>query len=472
MKKKLSTLPPSSPPEAWRPLFRLARMASGPFERFFRIEAASGIVLLLAAAIALIWANSRWADSYHHLLHMPIVLSFGPYAFAQTVHFWVNDILMVVFFFVVGLEVRREMYAGELSSLRRALLPVSAAVGGMLLPAAIYLSINLGSPALKGWGVPMATDIAFAVGVLALLGRRIPPAIRVMLLALAIIDDIGAILVIALFYSSGIAMQGLLVVGLGLALLFGMRWMGVRNPFYYLAPGVVMWAGTLQAGIHPTIAGVLLGMLTPVRSWFGREGFLAVTEKAITNLRRSEKAEGDSHEILIDLEKIRIANREAIPPVVRIEAALHPWVAFAIMPLFALANAGVALGSLSDLPADGMGILSGIGLGLLIGKPLGIVLFSWLAVRLGIAALPEGTSWSGVLVVGCVAGIGFTMALFIGVLAFEDPLMLATAKLGVLGASLLAGIVGLLVGFTLPKSKEEKTLPSHPEVEASLTPET
>ncbi len=380
-------------------------------------------------------------------MHTPISLGFGEHAFTQTVHFWINDILMVVFFFVVGLEVRRELFEGELSTPRRAALPVAAALGGILVPAAIYLSINAGSPAIGGWGVPMATDIAFAVGVLALLGPRVPVALRVLLLALAIIDDIGAILVIALFYSSGIVLGGFAIAGLGVAIVIVMQRVSVRNPFLYVAPGILVWAGILHAGIHPTIAGVILGLLTPVRSWFGQEGFVAETDRALASLRSKAASEEDPRKLLPELERINIARREAVPPVTRIEAALHPWVAFGIMPLFALANAGVSLGGLSDELSGAMGIALGVGLGLVVGKPLGIVAFSWVAVRSGLASLPRGVSWAGVLVVGCVAGIGFTMALFIGALAFSNTSMLAVAKVAVLIASAVAGAVGLTLGY-------------------------
>ncbi len=418
-----------------------------PVEKFLHVEASSGILLLVTAVIALLWANSPWAPTYEHLLHTPISVGFGEHIFTRTVHFWINEILMVVFFFVVGLEVRRELFEGELSTPRRAALPVAAALGGMLVPSAIYISLTAGSPAVRGWGIPMATDIAFAVGVLALLGRRVPAALRVLLLALAIIDDIGAILVIALFYSSGVAWSGLVIVGLGIVTVLVMQRVGVRNPFLYVAPGIVVWGGMLHAGIHPTIAGVILGLLTPVRSWFGHEGFVVETERALDSLRSKAASEKDTRKLLPELERINIARREAVPPVTRIEAALHPWVAFGIMPLFALANAGVALGGLGDGSSEATGIALGVGLGLVVGKPLGIVAFSWLAVRIGLASLPRGVSWAGVLIVGCVAGIGFTMSLFIGALAFMDASMLAIAKLTVLAASAFAGMVGLVVGY-------------------------
>jgi NhaA family Na+:H+ antiporter len=302
----------------------------------------------------------------------------------------------------------------------------------MLVPAGIYIALNAGSPAAHGWGVPMATDIAFAVGILLLLGPRVPAALRVMLLALAIIDDIGAILVIALFYSSGIVWSGLLIAGLGIIAVILMQRVGLRHPFLYIAPGLVIWAGVLSAGIHPTIAGVIIGLLTPVRSWFGYEGFLTEIGQALDSLRGRAPSERNARTLLPFLERINVAQREAIPPVTRIEAALHPWVAFGIMPIFALANAGVGLGEFGTGESAST-IAMGVGLGLVVGKPLGIFLFSWLAVRLGLASLPRGVGWKGVF----------------GALAFEEASMLAQAKLTVLIASTTAGIVGLVAGFKL-----------------------
>ncbi len=438
--------PGSIPPEASPRAHRLATALTRPLEKFMHVEAASGILLLIVSVIALLWANSPWASVYEHLLHTPISLGFGEHSFTGTVHFWINDILMVVFFFVVGLEVRRELYEGELSELRRAALPVAAALGGMLLPAALYLAINSGTDASRGWGVPMATDIAFAVGVLALLGRRVPAALRVLLLALAIIDDIGAILVIALFYSSEFAWLGLVIAGAGIIDVLIMQRLGVRSSWAYIVPGIGIWGGMLYAGIHPTIAGVILGLLTPVRSWLGHDGFRNETHRALDRLHGLVEEGAEPRKWIPDLERVNFAQREAIPPVTRIEAMLHPYVAYGIMPLFALANAGVSLHGIESSAAGTAGIVLGVGVGLVVGKPLGILLFSWLAVRLGLATLPKGVTWGGIAVVGAVAGIGFTMALFIGTLAFDESSQLAVAKAAVLGASVLAGVLVLVAG--------------------------
>jgi NhaA family Na+:H+ antiporter len=266
-------------PETWKPARLAAERVLRPIERFVRVEASSGILLLFAAVVALVWANSPWGASYEHLWHTPITLGIGPWVSDQSLHFWINDGLMTVFFLVVGLEIRREIHEGELSELKRAALPIAAALGGMAVPAILYLLLN-GDPRTKsGWGIPMATDIAFAVGVLALLGKRIPPALRVLLLALAIIDDIGAIIVIAVFYSAGIDWSGFLVAGTGIVLVGLLQALGIRRATLYVPAGAVLWFGILKAGVHPTIAGVVLGLLTPVRSWYGEAGFVAAPSR-------------------------------------------------------------------------------------------------------------------------------------------------------------------------------------------------
>jgi NhaA family Na+:H+ antiporter len=422
-----------------------------PVESFLSIEASSGLLLLGAAVVALIFANSPWRSAYQAILHTPLGLTVGHFSFQRDLHFWVNDGLMVIFFFVVGLEIKRELHAGELSEVRRAALPAVAALGGMVAPACIYLLFNAGTMASRGWGVPMATDIAFAVGVLALLGARVPPALRILLLALAVIDDLGAILVIAAFYSSGITAAGLVVAGSGVLLLLVMQKLGVRSPWAYVLPGLVTWAGALVTGIHPTLAGVVVGLLTPSRAWFGRARFVDQASAAVDAVRADDEVQGDHrlHESLSELDRAR---REALSPVERLQHALHPWVAFGIMPIFALANAGVTLGS-ARLDGSGVGTLLGVAVGLVLGKPIGIMVFSWIAVRAGVAALPAGVRWSGVLVVGLVAGIGFTMALFIASLAFPAGPLIEVAKLGVLCASAAAAVIGLGAGRILLREK-------------------
>jgi NhaA family Na+:H+ antiporter len=398
---------PALPPEAWPRAHAAARQLLSPIQRFVQVEAASGLVLIAATLIALAWANSPWSASYHALWHIDVSLAFGPWQFARPLHFWVNDGLMTIFFLVVGLEIRRDMHDGELSDLRRAALPLIAALGGMLAPAAIYAALNAGRSGIHGWGIPVATDIAFAVGVLTLLSRRVVPALRIMLLALAVIDDIGAIVVIALFYSAGIAPGGLAIAAAGVAAVALLKGIGVRNAAIYVVPGIAVWAGLYAAGIHPSLAGVVLGLLTPVRAWSAAEG------------------------------------REPVSPAAGVQHRLHPWVAYGIMPVFALANAGVALGGAS-LSGDACFVFLGVSLGLFIGKPVGILLACLLARRW--TTPPTGVTAGGLATLGTVAGIGFTMSLFVAQLAFKPGPMLETAKTAVLTGSLAAALVGYGLG--------------------------
>ncbi|RYE88269.1 MAG: Na+/H+ antiporter NhaA, partial [Myxococcales bacterium] len=311
--------PERSPaPEAWLPAQRLVRELLRPVERFLRIEAASGILLLLASLAALGWANSPWAASYAHLWHTPVALQIGGWRASADVHFLVNDVLMVLFFFSVGLEIRREMHEGELADVRRAALPIVAAVGGMAAPALLFWLCNRGLPSQGGWGIPTATDIAFAVGVLALLGKRVPPALRILLLALAIIDDIGAILIIAVFYSSGLSPGGLAVAAVGVAGVLLWQRIGVRNAWAYVVPGFVVWLGCLRGGIHPTLAGVVLGLLTPVRPWLGERGFLQVADQATRAFRdQTERDDHRAEDLLGPLAQVGMARQEAVSAVVR-----------------------------------------------------------------------------------------------------------------------------------------------------------
>ncbi len=438
----------SSPPEAWEPLLRLVHIAGRPLDRFLRIEAASGILLLFAAALALVWANSPWASSYRQLWHTAMGIRIGSFAFERSLEWCVNDGLMVIFFFVVGLEIRREIHHGELSEWRRAALPAAAALGGMLAPAALYLAFAGGPTTRSGWGVPMATDIAFAVGILTLLGKRVPPALRVLLLALAVIDDLGAIVVIAIFYSSGLAMSGLFVAALGLCGVFAMQRLGVRSKLAYVAPSVIVWAGIYAAGVHPTIAGVIIGLVTPVRAWLGPDGFLVGVRKELAHLARNNPLTLSSHELAETLRHVDDARREAMSPAESLIEMLHPWVAFGIMPIFALANAGVSL-SVGSLHAASWQVVTGVAVGLIAGKPIGVLLASWLTLRLRIGTLPAGMTVRHLVVLGVVAGVGFTMALFISQLAFTDARLLAAGKIGVLVASAGAAVLALALGRML-----------------------
>ncbi|HYQ26709.1 MAG TPA: Na+/H+ antiporter NhaA, partial [Polyangiaceae bacterium] len=407
----------SPPPEAWEPLLRLARVAGRPLEHFLSIQAASGILLLLASSIALAWANSPWASSYTQLWQTSLGVQIGSLTFQRSLQWAVNDGLMVIFFFVVGLEIRREIHCGELSEWRRAALPAAAAVGGMIAPAALYLIFAGGQATQSGWGVPMATDIAFAVGILTLLGTRVPAALRVLLLALAVIDDLGAIVVIALFYSSGLALAGALVAGAGLACLLAMQRFGVRSKLAYVLPTIVTWGGVYAAGIHPTIAGVLVGLLTPVRAWLGPDGFVTGVRHELKHLEASPAGSLSPHSLAGSLRQVDLARREALSPAESLIESFHPWVAFVIMPIFALANAGVPLGG-SSLDAQSWRVIAGVGVGLLIGKPCGVLLACGLMLRLRLGRLPAGVSFRHLVVLGTVAGVGFTMALFVAQLAF------------------------------------------------------
>jgi NhaA family Na+:H+ antiporter len=437
-----------NPPGAWIPFRRRVQSILAPVERFLAIEAASGILLMVAAVAALVWANSPWRGAYSDLWHIPIGFRFGGFVFERDLHFWINDGLMTVFFFVAGLEIRREIHSGELSEVRRAALPLAAALGGMLVPALIFLALNVGRPSAVGWAVPMATDIAFAVGALALLGKRVTPALRILLLALAVIDDVGAIVVIALFYSTEIAAMGFAVLGLGILATFVMQLLGVRTPLAYVAPGAVIWAGAYIAGIHPTLAGVIVGFMTPVRAWYGADEFLDQTEARVRSLRSNSVP--DDRTLLPHLDTLKVANREAVSPVEGLQHALHSWVAFGIMPLFAFANAGVPLGQIS-FDGDAKWVFWGVTLGLTIGKPFGILTVSWLAVRSDVAGLPSGVRWSHISVVGMVGGIGFTMALFVAQLAFPSGPLLETSKFAILCGSGLAGILSLCAGYRILK---------------------
>jgi NhaA family Na+:H+ antiporter len=441
------------------------RRLLAPVQAFLQIQAASGIALVIVTAVALIWANSRWADSYHALWHTPFGLGLGSWSFVKPLHFWVNDVLMTIFFFVAGLEIRREIHSGELSDLRRAALPLAAALGGMLVPAAIYVAWNHGHAGASGWGVPMATDIAFAVGILALLGRRVPPALRILLLALAVIDDIGAIVVIAFFYSSGVQLAGLGIAAAGCATILLLQRIGLRRAWHYIPAGVVVWAGLYHAGVHPTLAGVLVGLLTPARAWLGAAGFAEQTAPLVADAGRQP-----AHGLLELVDEIGRLRREAVPPAEYLVHQLHHLVAFVIMPLFALANAGVSLGG-AELGGDGMRVFLGIAVGLFVGKTFGIFAAAWLTAKLGLCALPRDVRWSGILLVGMTGGIGFTMSLFVAQLAFPSGPLLETAKLGILLGSTIAALAGLGYGALTLRAPRPGEQPFADEVTAESSSE-
>lgn len=446
--------PESVAREAWPPLLRVARLARRPLERFLRIEAASGILLVVTAAAALAWANSAWGESYVRLWQTPLGVHVGTVHVERSLSFLVNDGSMTIFFFVVGLEIRRELHHGDLSGWGKAAVPLAAALGGMLVPAGLYLAVVRGHPVQSGWGIPMATDIAFALGVFTLLGRRIPAALRVLLLALAVLDDVGAIVIIAVFYSSGLSVPGLCIAALALTSIFVMQRLGVRSRLAYAAPSVVAWLGVYRAGIHPTIAGVAIGLLTPSRAWLGPSGFVTGVRRELDRLTSAGKIAPSGRELSESLRHVQAAHREALSPAESLIETLHPWVAFAIMPLFALANAGVRIEQ-AALDGRGAAVALGIVIGLVVGKPLGVVGASWVTLRLGLGTLPRGLGPRHLVVLGSVAGVGFTMALFIGQLAFSSGPLSGAAKLGILSASSVAALLGIVLGMLLLSSGED-----------------
>jgi NhaA family Na+:H+ antiporter len=415
-----------------------------PFQRFFATAAAGGLVLLACTAVALALANSPWAGAYHHLWELPLTVGVPGFGLTLSLHHWVNDALMAVFFFLVGLEIKREVLVGELASLRSAALPVAAAVGGMVVPALLYAAVNAGGPGAAGWGVPMATDIAFALGILALLGDRVPSGLRVFLAALAIADDLGAVLVIAFFYTGALDWGALGGAAAALAVLVGLNRAGARRPLTYVLLGVGLWLFVLASGVHATIAGVLLALTVPARTRISEDEFLARAERSLAEFRAADEPGTTvltNHGHQAALQELESAADAAQAPLQRMEHALHGFVAFFVMPVFALANAGVPLGG-GVGAALGSPVALGIALGLVVGKPVGIFLASYAAVRAGAADLPAGVAWRHVHGAGWLGGIGFTMSLFVAGLAFTDPAMLDVAKLGVLGASVMAGLVG------------------------------
>jgi NhaA family Na+:H+ antiporter len=413
-------------------LDRLAR----PVRQFLAIEASSGAVLLVFLVAALVLANSPWAHSFFNLWETQIGFRVGAWEFARTLRDWINDALMTLFFFLVSLELKRELVLGELRNPRMAALSISAALGGMLVPALLYLTMQAGQPGQSGWGTVMATDTAFVMGCLALLGSRVPQSLRVFMLSLAIVDDIGAILVVAAGYSGEIAVRPLVLAALGIVVVRAMALSGFRGfPLYFLI-GALIWLAVDASGVHPTITGVVLGLMTPARRWVSDERLYAILDQVIAHPDSGEGTGGteDRH----TLQVAEVAARETLSPVERLEITLHPWVGFVVMPLFAFANAGVTL-SFDSL--DGAVMIAVI-VAFVIGKPVGILTFSWLAVRSGIAIRPPDLSWTTAAGGALLAGIGFTMALFIANLSFGDDLI-DSAKLGIFLASVVSALAGL-----------------------------
>jgi NhaA family Na+:H+ antiporter len=403
------------------------------------IESASGVVLLICTVVALVLANSPLAEAFAEVWQTRLTLAVGSFELNKPLLLWINDGLMTAFFFVVGLEIKRELVAGELRDRRKAALPVMAALGGMIAPAVVYLLLRGGQPGEAGWGIPMATDIAFVVGFLALLGPRVPIGLKILLLSVAIADDIGAVLVIACFYSTNISLVAVGLAALGFGLTYLLNQIGVRRVPVYVVVGAGIWLAVLKSGVHPTVAGVLLGLLTPGSAWVGDRALVDILNAALNRLRSEKDGQIEHHHHPV-LGQLELASREAVSPLERLEMALHPWVAFGIMPVFALANAGVVV----EPTALSHPVAVAVAVGLVCGKPLGILLFSWLGVRVGLARLPTGVNWRIMLGAGCLAGIGFTMSLFIAGLALDGEL-LDDAKIGTLTGSALSAAIGFLL---------------------------
>jgi NhaA family Na+:H+ antiporter len=420
-----------------------------PFQEFFKKEASSSLLLIATTLAALVWANISYTN-YYHFWHRELTISIGEIKISKSLIEWINEGLMTVFFFIVGLEIKRELLVGELASFKRAVLSVSAAIGGIICPALIYIMLNYGNEiALRGWGIPMATDIAFALGVLYLLGNRIPPGLRVFLSAFAIADDLGAVLVIALFYTEEIVIQYFLLSLLIILVLAIANFIWIRKILFYAVGAIVLWFFVLASGIHTTVVGIIIAMFIPSRGKYSTDRFLTEVGQYLSQFHCPPEGCGDS--ILVNrrhlnaVHSIELACHNVESPLQRLEHVLHPWVAFLIVPLFALANAGVLLEGVKISDIFYSPVSLGILLGLLIGKPVGITLFSFISVATGMAKLPAGVRWIHILGAGILGGIGFTMSLFITSLSFTERAYIDTAKLGILSASLLSAIAGLVV---------------------------
>jgi NhaA family Na+:H+ antiporter len=450
------------------PLHRTWIHADGPLQRrfvrpalrFMATEASGAFVLLAATVAALIWANSAWGDSYFEFWETHITIEIGAFHFDESLKHFVNDGLMAVFFFVVGLEIKRELVVGELNSVKKAALPAMAALGGMVVPALIYVAFVWSSgpaDALSGWGIPMATDIAFSVGVIALLGSRVPIGAKLFLLALAIVDDIGAIVVIAIFYTEDLSFVWMAVAVATLLVILLARQAGIRAGIIYLPLAILAWFAFLESGVHATIAGVILGLLVPARAYYSDKDFRRRAGWILERFDR-DQASPQAHARL-DQDALALAaiSRESVSPLERWEHALHPWSSFLIIPLFALANAGVRFVGVDVVEAVLSPIALGVSVGLAIGKPVGVALAAWIGIKLKLGQLPRHTTFGHIVGLGFLAGIGFTVSLFISELAFrsstEAHLFTDEAKIGIFIGSIIAGVAG----FTFLRLYKSKT---------------
>ena len=426
----------------------LARRIGLSMQRFLGIEAAGGILLIVAAIIALIWANSPWSNSYFDLWNTEINISIGDlislehHGHSLTLGEFINDVLMVLFFFVVGLEIKRELVTGELNTKRAAALPAAAAIGGMVVPALIYFAFNQSGDATAGWGIPMATDIAFAVGVVSLLGTRVSTSLKIFLLTLAIVDDIGAIIVIALFYTEKLSVGWLIVAFLVVFVTTLLKAVKIWYMPIYIILGFILWYAVFESGVHATIAGVIMGLLAPARPLLDTDD-----EVEIFKIQKIDEVETQS------LRRLAFQIKETVPVTERLENLLHPLTGFIILPLFALANAGVVVSAESIGDAFSSGVTQGIAIGLIVGKIVGVTVFTLLAVKMGLCVLPLGTTPRHIIGIASLSGIGFTVSMFVTGLAFDDATLQDEAKVGILFASLIAALIGT---FILYKSSQRE----------------
>ncbi len=430
-----------------------------PFEEFIHRETTSGLLLMGMAILALVLANSSLAETYLHTLHTYIGISVGDWSLKMSVHHWINDALMAIFFFVVGLELKREIVVGELSNPRNAVLPIAAAIGGMVVPALIYMAMNPEGDAAKGWGIPMATDIAFAIGALALLAKRVPKALITFLVALAIVDDLGAVLVIAIFYTETISIVPLQIAGALFIALIALNLSGVRNTIPYFIIAVFLWYALLKSGVHATLAGILGALTVPAMPKYNPQRFIDRIRELIQRFDDNNKSNANiltndkSRAVVQTMENV-VHNVQA--PLQQLEHTWHLPVAYVIIPIFALANAGIALDFDSLSATVGHPVLQGVAAGLILGKFIGITGVSWLVLKLGIAKLPKDTRFTQIAGVSLLAGIGFTMSIFVAQLGFKDNQeMLLMAKTGILFASLFAGVVGYIWLFLVSKPPQD-----------------
>jgi NhaA family Na+:H+ antiporter len=432
-----------------------------PTQQFFRKEAASSILLIVATIIALIWVNSNIGETYHSFWHTKISFTFGDFRINKTLLHWVNEGLMSLFFFTVGLEIKREILVGELASPKKALLPVIAALGGMIFPGLIYAAINIGLPTIHGWGIPVATDIAFALGAVAVLGRRVPVGLRIFLAAFAIADDLGAVVIIAIFYTKELVLSNLvislfIILGLAIANFFWIRW-----TFVYAILGLSLWFFILGSGVHATIAGVIVSLFVPARGRYDTDHFLQNVRNITEKFECEEQSCGYSillnQEHLYAVQALELACHDVETPLQRLEHALHPWVAFLILPLFAMGNTGLLFRGIVFSEAISNPVIIGIIVGLVFGKPIGIILFSYISVKSGMASLPNEVRWSHILGGAMLGGIGFTMSLFLSELSFSDPHILDYGRIAILTGSILSAIIGMsYLGFISISAQNKK----------------